>query len=134
MAIDKVLVGRRVKGFRELAGLTRNQLARLMGVKCCHSLLLIENGRRMPSLGHLERLAEYCNSSMHEILERVVEPQESFLLRDEFIAEIAPLVKNISPRNRKILFEVLQDLQKKSTRSARAILARSSAHTPSGSR
>lgn len=70
LAIGSTLLGAALRERRELAGLSRKKMSETSGVGY-DSLFSIENGRRLPNLGTLLRLAYALETTPRELLNGV---------------------------------------------------------------
>ena len=68
--LGRALLGAALRERRELTGLSRRQVSQMSGVGY-DSLFSIENGRRLPNLGTLHRLAQVFETTPRDLLRGV---------------------------------------------------------------
>ena len=78
LALDRMILGKRIRHFRTSAGLTLEQLGERVGV-VASQLSLVENGRREPRLGLLQAIARELDLDPAELLKREAPDQRSAL-------------------------------------------------------
>lgn len=105
-------VARAVRDLRLGRSLSQRQLAGRMQVPRTY-ISKIENGKAMPTLSSLERLAQalgvdICNL-VHDARSRRVEETAS-VLADPFLAEIAPFVAQLDALQRSIFLNQVRDM------------------------
>jgi transcriptional regulator with XRE-family HTH domain len=88
-AVDRLLIGKRLRHFRTLSGLTLDQLGERVGV-VASQLSLIENGKREPRLGLLQALAREFGIDPSEILKHEAPDRRSALEIELERAQSAP--------------------------------------------
>ena len=105
-------VARAVRDARRGRNLSQRQLAGRMQVPRTY-ISKIENGKAMPTLSSLERLAtalevDMCNL-LHDARNRQLD-ENSSLLGDPFLSEIAPLVSKLDALQRSIFLNQVRDM------------------------
>jgi hypothetical protein len=75
-----------------------------------------ETGSALPSLGWVERFVELAGTNLHAFFEGIDVPHLE-LAADPFVSEITKLLPTLSGYNRRIIIEVLQDLDWKARSS-----------------
>ena len=78
LALDRMILGKRIRHFRTTAGLTLEQLGERVGV-VASQLSLVENGRREPRLTLLQAIARELSIDPAELLMREAPDQRSAL-------------------------------------------------------
>jgi hypothetical protein len=109
LLIDRVAVGLQLRTMRESFRLDNMDFSKKIH-SSCSQLSKIECGHICPTVAWLEKFADGCGFSMHDLLIYLMDPVVG-MLSDRFLAEIAPLVCRLTPRSREILIEVLKDLK-----------------------
>ena len=81
----------------------------------------IENEKAVPTLSSLQRLATALEVSVGDLLRgatRTVEDEIEDLMKDEFIAELVPLMAKLDSMQRSSLMAQMRDLSVRPRRSA----------------
>lgn len=94
-------LGRRIARHREAIGLTQAQLAELVEVHQ-ETISRIENGRRVPSLITIDRIARSLEIELHELFKGTV-PGSS---RDRALDRIHLFASRLAPREIELVIEV----------------------------
>ena len=105
-------VARAVRDARRGRNLSQRQLAGRMQVPRTY-ISKIENGKAMPTLSSLERLATALEVDMCNLLHdaRNRQHDESFsVLTDPFLAEIAPLISKLDALQRSMFLNQVRDM------------------------
>jgi len=104
-------VAGQVRELRRARHLSQRQLAGRMQVPRTY-ISKIENGKAIPTLGSLERLATALGVDVrHLVRDARSRRQEEVasILRDPFLAEIAPLLSHLDPLHRTLFFSAVRD-------------------------
>jgi len=105
-------IGREVRTFRRQLDMTVAELARQAGLSA-GMLSKIENGKAMPTLSSLERLATALEVDMCNLLHdaRNRQHDESYaVLADPFLSEIAPLISKLDALQRSMFLNQVRDM------------------------
>lgn len=94
-------LGRRVARYREAVGLTQAQLAELVEVHQ-ETISRIENGRRLPSVVTIERIAKSLEIELHELF-RATTPGST---RERAMDRIHLFASRLTPREIELVIEV----------------------------
>jgi len=106
--------------FRQRAGLSQRQLAMRMQVPRTY-VSKIENEKAMPTLSSLQRLASALEVPMADLLKgsnRTLEDEIADLMQDDFISQVAPLLKQLDAMQRSSLLSQMRELSLRPRRSA----------------
>lgn len=109
-----------IRMLRQKSGLSQRQLAMRMQVPRTY-VSKIENEKAMPTLSSLQRLASALEVSMAELLKgstRTLEDDIADLMRDQFVAELMPYIKQLDSMQRSSLLSQLRELSIRPRRSA----------------
>ncbi len=113
-------VARRVREIRRARHMSQRQLAGRMMVPRTY-ISKIENGKAIPTLGSLERLAMALDVPVSQLVrdERSRREEEiAAILADPFLAEIAALLPHLSPVHRALFSGAVHDAAGGQRRSA----------------
>src|ERR1700723_3340527 len=113
-------VARAVRDLRKGRNLSQRQLAGRMQVPRTY-ISKIENGKAIPTLGSLERLAAALDGDISHLVRdsRSVRDEEvAAILADPFLAEIAALLPNLDPMYRTLFQGAVRDAALGRRRSA----------------
>ncbi len=105
-------VAAQVKEIRRARHMSQRQLAVRMQVPRTY-ISKIENGKAIPTLGSLQRLADALGVDMRQLIRdaRSLRDEEvSSILGDPFLAEIAALLPYLEPLHRSLLFGAARDM------------------------
>lgn len=81
MNIDGIVLGKNIKKYRNIAGLRQEDLAEKC--ECSNSFIgQIENGRALPSLKLIVRIANELNVTVDQLLVQSIDNRELVYLRD----------------------------------------------------
>jgi transcriptional regulator with XRE-family HTH domain len=100
-----------VRDLRHVRNLSQRQLAARMNVPRTY-ISKIENGKAIPTLGSLERLANALGVEMRQLVrdERSLRDEEvEAILNDPFLAEVAPLLQHLDSLHRTLFFGAVRD-------------------------
>ena len=115
-----IQVATAVRDLRHVRNLSQRQLAARMGVPRTY-ISKIENGKAIPTLGSLQRLADALGVDMRQLIRdaRSLRDEEvASILADPFLAEIAALLPGLEPLHRSLLFGAARDMAIGSRRTA----------------
>jgi len=104
-------VAAQVREMRRARHLSQRQLAGRMQVPRTY-ISKIENGKAIPTLGSLERLATALGVEMRQLVrdERSLRDEEvASILSDPFLAEITALLPHLNPQHRALFLGALRD-------------------------
>ena len=104
-------VASQVRELRRARHLSQRQLAGRMQVPRTY-ISKIENGKAIPTLGSLERLANALGVEMRQLVrdERSLRDEEvEAILNDPFLAEVAPLLQHLDSLHRTLFFGAVRD-------------------------
>jgi transcriptional regulator with XRE-family HTH domain len=104
-------VAHQVREIRRARHLSQRQLAGRMQVPRTY-ISKIENGKAIPTLGSLERLAAALEVNLCQLVRdsRSRRDEEvAAILADPFLAEIAALLPNLEPLQRTLLYGAVRD-------------------------
>jgi len=113
-------VAAQVKDIRRARHMSQRQLAGRMQVPRTY-ISKIENGKAIPTLGSLQRLADALGVDMRQLIRdaRSLRDEEvASILADPFLAEIAALLPGLEPLHRSLLFGAARDMAIGSRRTA----------------
>jgi transcriptional regulator with XRE-family HTH domain len=113
-------VAAQVKDLRRMRHLSQRQLANRMQVPRTY-ISKIENGKAIPTLGSLERLADALNVDLSQLIrdERSVrEEQINDLLSDPLIVELVEFLPQLNQTHRTIIYGALRDMASGRRRTA----------------
>lgn len=105
---NSVIIGDRIRFFRQNKKLTLKELSLKAGLSISF-LSDIENGRRLPSLENLSKIAEALDVSLSDLVEKDSKISEE-INEDAEIRAIARAFKELSPKNRKLLLELVESM------------------------
>jgi transcriptional regulator with XRE-family HTH domain len=104
-------VATQVRELRRARHLSQRQLAGRMQVPRTY-ISKIENGKAIPTLGSLERLARALEVEVRQLVRdaRSCRDEEvEAILNDPFLAEIAPLLPHLDSLHRTLFFSAVRD-------------------------
>jgi transcriptional regulator with XRE-family HTH domain len=113
-------VADQVREIRRARHLSQRQLASRMQVPRTY-ISKIENGRALPTLGSLERLATALQVQMRRLIpdpQSRREEETAAILADPFIAEIASMLPKIDTLHRRLIFVSVRDMVSNQCRTA----------------
>jgi transcriptional regulator with XRE-family HTH domain len=100
-----------VRDIRRARHLSQRQLAGRMQVPRTY-ISKIENGKAIPTLGSLERLADALEVDVTQLVRDARSKRDdevAAILSDPFLAEIASLLPRLEPLQRTLLFGAVRD-------------------------
>ena len=100
MKVDYVLLGERIKFWRQQRNLTQEQLAEIVGVTP-RFISLIEIGKRRVSLESLLSICTEVEITLNDLLVGNQIPQPS-----DYNAEFAELISKLNETDRQLMFEI----------------------------
>ncbi len=118
-------VARAVRTIRHARALSQRQLAARMGVPRTY-ISKIENGKAVPTLSSLERLATALDAPMAELVHDARSRREQMLaavLADDFLSEVLPMLCRLDSFQQQVLLSQARDMAREAT-SGRPRLAR----------
>jgi transcriptional regulator with XRE-family HTH domain len=113
-------VAGQVREIRRARHLSQRQLAMRMEVPRTY-ISKIENGKAIPTLGSLERLAHALEVDMCQLVRDTRSRREeevAAILADPFLAEIAALLPHLEPLQRTLIYGAVRDAATGRRRSA----------------
>jgi transcriptional regulator with XRE-family HTH domain len=113
-------VARQVRELRLMRHLSQRQLAGRMQVPRTY-ISKIENGKAIPTLGSLERLATALGIDVRQLVRDARSRREeevALILSDPFLAEVAPLVPHLNALHRTLFYGAVRDAAMGNRRSA----------------
>ena len=115
-----IQVAQAVRDLRRVRNLSQRQLAGRMGVPRTY-ISKIENGKAMPTLSSLNRLAKALDVDMSALLRDAPtrhRDEAAVLMTDPFLAEIAAYTSKLDPLQRSIFLNHVRELASGHRRSA----------------
>jgi transcriptional regulator with XRE-family HTH domain len=104
-------VAAQVREIRRARHMSQRQLASRMQVPRTY-ISKIENGKAIPTLGSLERLADALEVGVHQLVRdsrSAREEEVSAILADPFLAEIAALLPCLDSLHRTLVYGAVRD-------------------------
>ncbi len=104
-------VAAQVRDIRRARHLSQRQLAGRMQVPRTY-ISKIENGKAIPTLGSLERLASALGVEVRQLVRDARSRRDeevSAILNDPFLAEIAAMLPHLDPLHRTLFFGAVRD-------------------------
>lgn len=102
MAVDFIIIGKRLKKARKQKNLTQDKLSEKMGVSIAY-LSKVENGKIHINLERLSEICSILKITEGEILNGVSNTSENYL-NNEFYT----ILKNCSPKKQKLAYNILK--------------------------
>jgi transcriptional regulator with XRE-family HTH domain len=131
-----MVIGKHLRDLREAKGLTQGDIQQRTGLLPCY-VSRIENGRTVPSVETLRKLAAACEIPLWKIFYAGKERPELFVVRGEskkespkdvqFLAKLSPLLDGMNQRKLHLLLQMAQGMARKGRgpESRSAAIARS---------
>ena len=122
-AREELDVARAVRALRHAKGLSQRQLASRMDVPRTY-ISKIENGKAVPTLSSLARLAAAFEAPIGDLLNDARSRREeslSAVLADPFLCEILPLTARLTPFQQQILLRHARDMARETTSGQRRL-------------
>jgi transcriptional regulator with XRE-family HTH domain len=104
--MDFTVLGQRIRELRKRTGMDCNEFARHMGTSRSY-LSKTETGFQVPSIAWMERLALGLGVDLGEMFAYLEGPVPD-VRSDPFIERIASVLEKLTPYNRRIILEVVQ--------------------------
>ena len=104
-------VAAQVREMRRMRHLSQRQLAGRMKVPRTY-ISKIENGKAIPTLGSLQRLAEALEVEVRQLVRDARSRRDeevTAILSDPFLAEVAALLPRLDPLHRTLLYSAVRD-------------------------
>ena len=114
MNIYKVL-GKRIREIRIKSNITQERLAESSGISS-NFISQIERGRNKCSLDTIYKLSQALNTPMSKLFNFAASPVAE---KDAYKKRINMLMKNLSPRDKKLLMDITEDVYGKLKRGKR---------------
>ena len=118
---DTLQVATAVRDLRKIRNLSQRQLAGRMGVPRTY-ISKIENGKAMPTLNSLDRLAKALQVDMSALLRDAPKRHQTeadMLTADPFLAEMAKFAPHLTPTQKSIFLNHIREMaQNRSRRTA----------------
>ena len=103
--MDEKKIGKRIKQYREAAGLSQERLAEATGLST-NFISYIERGARQPSLDNFIRIANAINISADLLLADVLENPK----QQDHISEYIKRIEILPPKDRQRIIAVLETM------------------------
>jgi transcriptional regulator with XRE-family HTH domain len=116
---SRLQVASAIRALRQKSGLSQRQLAMRMQVPRTY-VSKIENEKAMPTLSSLQRLATALEVSMADLVQgsgHTLYDEIAELMRDDFIAEVAPYLNQLDSMQRSSLLSQVRELTIRPQRS-----------------
>ena len=117
-----MVIGKHLRKLREAKGLTQSDIQRRTGLLACY-VSRIENGRTVPSVETLKKLAAACEIPMWQIFCPSGEVPRPIPVRPDakpespkdvqFLSKLWRLVGNMNQRDLQLLFQMAQGMARK---------------------
>lgn len=104
MAVDFIIIGRRIKDARKKKGLTQEQLVEKMGVSIAY-LSKVETGKIHINLERLSQICSILEVTEGEILNGVSNHSEKYLN-----SEFNTILRKCSAKQQKLAYRILQSI------------------------
>lgn len=107
-------LGRRVRAFRRMHGLSQRQFADRMKVPRTY-VSKIENSRAIPTLKSLSRIASSLRIEVHQLLSDswLERCQLEAIAQDPFLSQMAQLVEHLDPQQRAAILRATREAAKR---------------------
>ena len=102
--MDMIAIGNRIREARELAHLTQEDLAEIVGISPTH-MSVIERGAKTPRLDTFVKIVNALKLSSDALLQDVVAP-----VSDSIITELAVRIGGLSPKEQKRILNAIRAL------------------------
>ncbi len=117
-AVEGIQVATAVRDLRHVRNLSQRQLAARMGVPRTY-ISKIENGKAMPTLSSLDRLARALQVDISALLRDAPtrhKDESAVLLADPFLAEVAKYTAHLNSTQKSIFLNHVRELSQSRTR------------------
>lgn len=110
----KIIIGKRIRAAREVAGMSREQLAEIIG-RTPEALGNIERGASLPPLDTLSLVSEALNVPLNEF---VRDESRSASKRDDLEMRAYALIRDLNDDDAELAVELLEALRRRAKKDA----------------